>query len=399
MASSPALSELFLNVQLDLPATAKAFNDGWQRISWTKYKTFNSCQVSWFFENYAVPVERAVYSEESTNSIGGTITQRIWESIINDRVFARFNSREELIAWARQQTRALFHLLCLPYEAQHVLSREQIRKYFRTQLGKDRIAQMQKEYGLDPLFTKGMQPKFVDPVKFAEKHKSVEIFIEKQADKFAPMVARFDGMQVDFNRMLSEQFLAPKYGETTLAGAVDFLYNVRPMNRPFTELSQLQDGYIILDGKENVHQYTQNGQLYFYGTMLHLLLRKTPSTVGFIDWTKAEFVWYPFEPTHIEQIKRGIVRMQDTAYKLNQSLQALAAQPSGQISINDIPFLEYKPERMTCMFCGMAAACKEAKAMGYGPHRGKDYMTPFKRAVPEGVDRSGSTTAIEEISF
>lgn len=111
------------DIKLDLRATTEAFSKGWHKVSYSKMSTFNKCQVSWFFENYAQPLEKQVYSLEETAAIPGTVFQRVWEGIINERVYGRFQSGEALIDWCRQQTKALFHTLSFEVEDQFRIER------------------------------------------------------------------------------------------------------------------------------------------------------------------------------------------------------------------------------------------------------------------------------------
>ena len=97
-------------VDLDLHATADLFGKGWKKLSYSKMAQYKRCQASWFFENYCVPLERQVYSEDSAAAIPGTIIQRVWETVINDRVFNLLPSVDLLSKWMRQQSEALHRL-------------------------------------------------------------------------------------------------------------------------------------------------------------------------------------------------------------------------------------------------------------------------------------------------
>ena len=384
-------------VDLDLPATVEAFEKGWHRVSWSKLKTFRQCQVSWFFENYAVPLEREVYSEDSAAAIPGTITQRVWEALINERVFLRYQTLAELHQWCAQQTAALFHAIVMPFEAQFEIPRTEVRKYFRTAAGKARLEHTTRQHGLEPIFYTGLQPKFTDLEKFADKHGSIEKFLAKLSAQYPTMLAKFAEKQVDLSKMLSEQFIRAKFGQYELAGGVDFLFNTTHMTQPFDKLSQLENGYIILDGKAQVHDKTPNGQLFFYATILFMTYRKTPSFVGFIDWSKSDFIWYPFKLEYIEQTKRAVSVMQATAFKLKEALVRLR-ESQDKLSVYELPFLEFGPDRMGCRFCGMSEVCESAVNAGYSRQKPADYIKPTK-AVPEGIDLQNLSTPISEVSF
>jgi hypothetical protein len=370
---------------LDLRLTAQSFDKGWHKISWTKLNTFNRCSASWMFENYAVPIEREVYTQDEALAIPGTIVQRVWEGVINDKIFLRLPSVDSLSKWMRKQSEALFQTIVFPLEEQFKFQRSQIRYFFKSGSGQERLKQMSEQFDLDPVFHTGLQPKFCDLLAFTERHKSLQEFFDKIEGRYKTMLEQFVGMSVDFNQMLSEQFIKARFGEYELMGGVDFLYNLKA---PLRRLSHLQDDFIILDGKNQISESVSEGQLFFYATILYLEYRKLPSYSGFIDWSKSDFRWYRFDMSQIEDTKRAITTMMLFAYKLNQALNKIVSESSkNTIALEKIPFLEFNPSRTNCRFCGYSNNCKAALDAGFSRDNQDTYIK-CGREQPDGLDLS-----------
>lgn len=390
------------SIPLSLHATAASFANGWQSVSWSKMTVFRKCQASWFFGNYGVPLERTVYSDDEYAAIPGTITQRIWETVINDHAPLHQKDDAQLSLWMKQQARALWHAIAMPYEAQFNRSREEWRKFFRSVAGRQHLEWVTAQHGLSPSFYKGIQPKFLNVDKFldAQRVKNLDDYFDKLHLRFSSMLAKFRAMNLDWTQFLSEKFIRAEFNGHKLGGGVDFLYNTTPtfqknsfgkntnQTLPLVELKQLNDGYLMLDGKNQIGGHVDIGQLFFYALIIHLQYRRLPRMVGFIDWSKSDFVWYNFDLSQIEQMKRSVMAMQATAYRINEALQHVATRelgnPQASISVYDVPHLKFTPSRIACRFCGMRDRCSKAYEAGTNVQPPKqDYIDP--KALPFGL--------------
>jgi hypothetical protein len=298
-----------------------------------------------------------------------------------------------------QQSKALFHTIVFPYEQQFTLGpRKDLRKWFSTPAGQARLDWAVEHFGLSPLMRDGLQPKFthIDLWPAYMRHKSLDEWAEAARVRYGKMLAKFRELGLDFQQFLSEQFLAADYNGHKLAGGVDFLYNTQPafvhgegfkrITAPFDKIEQVNDGYIILDGKNQIGPTADPMQLFMYALMIYLKYRKLPKLVGFIDWSKSDFLWYEVKLEHLEQLKRTIMLMQGTAQEIDAGLMgiAAAAKPGeNRVSVYDIPHLKFNPSRNNCRFCVLRRHCTYARTAGTDKDTGRTYIQKGER--PSGV--------------
>lgn len=363
------------DIPIHLRDTEATYRAQHHKVSWSKLKAHTQCPGMWFIENYATLLERQVYAADEALAIPGSIVQKVWEIMINERVYKRADfdgpmGLKMLGHWMGRQARALYHLLVFPYETQFTMPRETARKYFykTSSLGQQRVAWAVKEHGLDPLFCSGMQPKFSDIKFFEEKNGKLENWFNKLDDMFMRMLEEFAGHKVNMDRMFSEIFLNVKQGRLEIGGGIDFVYNVHhQLPTPFTELRDLKPGYVLLDGKYNVSQYTETGQIFLYALLIYSRYRVVPAFTGFIDWTKAKFHWHQFDLAQLNQMQSKVTRYAGEATKLALSLQRkceTTPPATKTISIYDIPHLDFRPSKVHCNFCGIQQKCQAAKRAG-----------------------------------
>lgn len=368
-------------------------------ISWSKLRQFGECPVSWFCINYANITNVQFVKINQTNAIMGTIIQKLFESFVNNRIYKREDMRtlEDIDQWFKMNSRAVFKLISRPLEDQLKKRYKNAREYFKRKAGKQDLANAIKTYGLDPCITPP-QVTFIDWAMLdkdygAENMSGEEGFLSSLNDVYSPILEMFVEHKLNLDVMFSELYIKTKINGIWLNGYIDFIYNKNQEAGEFSDLRQLSEGYILLDGKKKISKWVHKEQLFFYGTLLYLKYKRVPSCVGFIDWTKPRFSMYNFDPNYLNILKDKIQVIQDTYNRLRQFMLVY---PNDLIPLRDFE-LEYKSSS-NCVFCPLVEVCK------IGVER-KEELDSLMQAIEnkreaerllKGVDRSKT---IQEIGL
>ena len=384
-----------MDLTLKLDATRKLFSEKKFHISWSKVNQFNKCNASWFVQNYASFSEKKAVYSDNVKGLPGTITQKIFEHFINDRIYCHTSMRsiDELVEWMTSNSRALFNLIVFNPEDQYEIPKINSRRFFQTKEGKKRVKIAHEEHSLSPTIKSGIQPQFIDKDEFYSDHGgSLDSFILKLKDIYERNLENFKAHGLDLGLMLSEQYIPSKYHEIHINGGVDFLYNTnQKIKKKFTDLKDLENGFTIIDGKWRISKYVEKEQLFFYAALIHFKYKKTPGYLSFLDWNEAKFVIYEYDSSYLSRFRNNIARISNEAKRIEVVLSDL----SEGATIYDIPDLKFTPSQSACRFCPIRTApCKYAD-----PTVNLIDLRKQKRDIIKDVNQRSSTGPIGEVNL
>jgi len=331
-------------------------------ISWSKFQHFAGCHGNWAVTNYLTPTDSKDIYWNDNLSIPGTVIQKLLEVFINGRVYRdpRMKTMGDIDQWVTDQVGPLLDTI--------YFTEEQVESYlmkhasapnwfFRTNEGKAHKVKHTTS-STHPLTLKGVQPQILDPERFAEDHHTLEDFKIKMAAIAQENIRMFATQGIPLDKTTSEIHLRVPFEDIFLTGKADFVVN-QGNPHPFTELRALKDGFVTLDGKFNISLYTKREQLQFYASLLALLSRKRPGSVGLLNWSKQEPTFFSFDPQFIEKVKTQSRVQRDKILELRDRLQDLEQQGATTISLDDLP-VNISPSQGSCKFCPLNKACPKA---------------------------------------
>ena len=356
-------------VMVDVAKSLESLRGSAARVSWSKIQQFERCPGNWFVENHAAIPDRSTQIDDSLHAIPGTLVQRLWEAIINERLYRRegLSDPEKLSVWAGKQIEALFNCIAWPLEVQRSHPKEYWRGYFSTDQGKVELTRLADQHGLDPALRYHLQPKFLRHSQLFALHGGKAAFLSKLAGTFAPTLAELERANLDLDGILAEAFVSVEDGPTTLAGGIDFIWNRRRSSAGlFDDLAMLEDGYVMLDGKIKIGPTVELGQLEFYAAVLLRLYGKKPSKIGFLDYMRAVIKAPDFEESMVERIMTRVERLRKGGDAIQSGIASSLEDPdqSGLSRIHDLPNLAFTPSKLACRFCGISENCLAASRVG-----------------------------------
>ncbi len=351
-------------VSIDLPATRAAYSQRHGDLSWTKLQQFERCPANWFVENFAVVRERKTQRQDHRHAFPGTIIQRVWEAVVNDRVFRRpgFDDPKSLARWCADQARALYRLIVTPVDAQWQRSQSSWRSYFAMPEGEERRQDAMSRNGLDPIFERHLQPQFVDEADIAALYGSVERCLDYIGSRFELTISAWGEAGIMFDRIEAERYVAVTDGPFRLAGQVDFLVRAQGADR-------LADGYRLIDGKFCIGPTVEIGQLYFYALLIERAEGIAPGWLGFLDYGNGRLVGADGDGAY------RLDRRQNLAARLVRFEAAVASQADAISAIDEdrsfvglpeIPGVVFQPSRLACGFCSIGISCEKSVHLGRG---------------------------------
>lgn len=356
-------------------------------VSWSEYTSFKGCQSSWFIQNYAA-TESADQErvQNSLESIPGTIIQRVFEALVNDKVYERPNliSADSLQEWVRTQISNLIDLTLFNLKDQFdpVFQQTFTGHYFtKNRTGSASLRNAIDSGKLDPVFGTNIKPQFIDPDDLNTKYGSVEGLKKTLADVSINALSQF-ALFAPVHHTISEPWVTAKFHTGDKAsGAIDFLTNGKAGPRPNNRLTNLQDGYYIMDGKYRVwKKYTNPDQLQWYLSLLRLSTRREPrDSHGLFDWSKAEYHSVQFDSTFLSRAMSTLDARQQTIAKLKGCIRA---KPSSSFSIYDSG-LSFSASTDNCKFCLFRTQCQERQSAGISA---KDEPKPKLEVDPTKIE-------------
>ena len=350
---------------IDVKKSLESLRQSAARVSWSKIQQFERCPGNWFVENHAAIPDRSAQIDDSLHAIPGTLVQRLWEAIINERLYRRddLNDPTKLNAWAEKQLEALFNCIAWPLEVQKGKPKEHWRGYFSTDQGTIDLAGLADRHGLDPALRYHLQPKFLRHSQLFALHGGKSAFLAKLTRTFIPTLAELERANLDLDGILAEAFVSVEDGATTLAGGIDFIWNSKRSSAGlFDDLSMLEDGYVMLDGKIKIGPTVELGQLEFYAAVLLRLYGKRPSRLGFLDYMRATISAPAFEDAMISRILERGERLRHGTEQILRGVTSshAASNETGLLPISEVAELTFTPSKLACRFCGISENCAAA---------------------------------------
>lgn len=356
---------------IDAELTLQSLVSSLHRVSWTKLQQHARCPGSWIAENHAVFTVREAHTQDHLHAIPGTILQRVWQAIINDRVYRRegLRDRHALATWAGRQCAALFQCIARPLHEQHQHPREVLRRYYLTEPGKNEFEQRAATHGLDPALWSHIQPSFVDHDRLFRLHGGERKFFATLARTFAPTLATLERRGLDLDGFLAEVPVRASLGPAELAGSIDFIWNRRRSpSGLFDDLGLLENGFVVLDGKFRLGPTTVIEQLDLYAAALRLGHNRTPSHIGLLCYGTGSLSLGDFDRGNMEGILDRVHEYSISVDALTASIATLVRdQPRHHarhlVSFDAVPRLTLTPGRLACRFCSISRHCPKAFRM------------------------------------
>lgn len=346
-------------------------------VSWSRYSQFHGCQTKWFATNFAEFCQTELKRTEGTFALSGTIIQKLFEIFVNKRLYKsdEFDTLKSINKWFDIQSKALYYLLRFEYDSYNSLPVDTFRDFYSTSAaGKERVKLCIKEHNLDRRLIKDLSPCFIDDNVFLAIHGSEERYLEFLSQVCKKTLDSWVESELNLDLMLSEVTVKSKFNKRmTSKGIVDFIYNLNHReNGEFNKLSQLEGGYVVIDGKFSDSAFVKKDQLMFYATLLYRQKKKLPSYVSFFIWREAKFKVMEFNPEFGLEMREGLAQIGDKVDEIMAELKERVMEEKiweiedkeCAIYLEDITSLERTPSNSECVFCPLAKACPVSKASG-----------------------------------
>jgi hypothetical protein len=353
--------------EIELDTAVERLDAKSMKVSWTQLSSFLKCPASYFAKAlYVSQKERKVCAQvlrtqEDSDAIGGYVLQLLFEKYVNCRVYSREGLRgsenfDARVLWLQKQFRLLVSLVWTDVDRQKEIVRTDV--FFATKEGVSRLS-CAKADGLDVVYENSLQPKFISTQVFNSKYGSPGEFYTRHNAMIASVLEELDiGKGVDLDLMLSEVWVSAKHLSGEIRGCVDFVYNTRQDKKDggvLKDMSALQDGYILLDGKIRMNEYVDKGQLLFYIYLLYKKYRKIPSYFGFLEWGTAKFHLYEMRMPAVLSIQSDIeMFLKSNAGVYDQLLRVQEA--GGGLSFSELD-VDYRPTKGSCKYCMFNTLC------------------------------------------
>lgn len=359
-----------MEILFDKSLTLDTLTKRAETTSWSEYKSFSACRSGWFASNVAKsevdPKTKAATVTNDNESTSGWIIQRLYQALINEKVYARpdLTEAEQLNYWIAKSVEQIYDLIVFPLESQFdpMFTSTFLGHFFsKNANGKLRLERALRDRQIDPVFSKGLAPRFVDPEFVEVTFGGASAFknhIAKIAINALPAFVRHHPPQ----ETVSEIFFQAKLPSgVTVQGGVDFIRN--PTGTPLDfRLKTLAHGYSISDGKFKVHaKYTDPNQLNWYLAAIRLMTRKDPSNRhGLFDWTSGQYHPVEYNPGFLStMLKYG----DDRTVVFNQLKESISRNPSQSQDLYGLG-LEFNPSKSNCKFCQLRGLCQARKDAG-----------------------------------
>jgi hypothetical protein len=346
---------------IDFTATRANYLKRYRNLSWTKLQQFERCPAAWFAENFAVFRGTQARRQDHLYAFPGTIIQRVWEALINGRVYERpgLCDAEALAAWCRAQARALFRLTVFPAVVQWAGPPAYWRRYFDTDEGEAWRRQAVEQHGLDPVFDGHLSPQFVGESDLTRVYGSPEESVARIGGTFARTIDVLHAAGIGFSQTEAEKYVAVDFGDFRIAGQIDFLVRADGGDR-------LRDGYKLLDGKFRIGSTVEIGQLYFYALLVERTQGIRPGWLGFLDYSSGCLVGADGDGADRGDRQHELTARAERYVQAANALAETFRQIVGdvpQFDIRDLRDLSYQPNRQSCGFCSIAVRCTNSQGI------------------------------------
>ncbi len=387
------------DILYDVALTKKAFEKHLS-LSWSAFDNFQSCQGNWFINYFlkAPPEALITIEKESSRAIPGTIIQKLFEVFINNRVYKRpeMKSLKNLTEWCQRNIVGLFHLSYFDMRDQHLPDFVYTKDLFKKTVGKSKLKQIQKEFGMDTAFD-DINVSYIHDPTFNSIYTSKEKLLNRICEMIPKILELFVKMELNLDRTQSEMFLKiPVAGTFNLSGSIDFIYNKEQPSGYFSSLSDLRNGYFLFDGKYNLSSTVKEGQLQFYSYLLFQKTRKIPSKLGFVEWSKGQFKEVPFAIEYARKIEQTLISLRDSGVKISEILKTKNSATSSFFQDNLVP---RNPGNPQCSYCLGAELCPDAKEKGFAPSQRTNYSALKKSTQNDILLQGLQNTPVSEITL
>lgn len=328
-------------MKIDAKSLSEKFSSSCQKISYSKFKNFSICESSWFVGNFIESDQKVV---NQRYAVSGTIIQRIFQSIINDRKYNQYKSSKDLKNWIKQNVYGLSEILLFPLENQY-LEPYKNREFYKTEQGLALIEKIQKRY---PLFdiTTDISPNFIKFSEFCYDHKTVGAFAEKLSN--IAIECCFNFLKIDITSTVSETYL--KYetpSGTILSGIVDFI-----------EKDYTKESYFIFDGKMNLNAYVSDLQLIFYSYLIYKNYGTLPYKTGFLGWKENILKEVQVAESDFMTLETEISTYEKRCIEIKNILNSIE---DDYITLEKVlSILDQTPSYTTCKFCSIKESCPKS---------------------------------------
>lgn len=320
---------------VDVRSTLESLERRGDRLSWSQYKSWSQCPAKFLVDNHAVFVGGGYRRVDDSKGVVGWVVQRFFEGWFNERLYRRYGSGDYGVVgrsvYVRKQVGALLRTVVLPCGSS--CAGVGGRYWFGTDEGKERLRVAVGEWGLDPVFAKRLSPLFCDMRKG---------WLDECVGKIEGSLVGMESAGWVADRTLSECFLEVDVGGVELSGYVDFVVNVVG---GFEGLHMLEDGYVLLDGKNVVGSWLDRDQLMFYAMGLWLRYGKSPGALGFWSWSRAEATWYAFTDGWRDGLLDRVRVVSGEIKKLRKVFSGVC----GEVDVGDL--VSFNPSSSNCRYC------------------------------------------------
>lgn len=325
--------------------------------SWSEFKNWRHCPAKYLLSHHAVWPDDVVPSlPDDGPALRGIVVQRIFEAIVNERMF----DREDVVRWIERQARSLIRTLVFhPLRANGMTAP---RYWFRSAAGRAHLDHYVAREGLDPCFSDAsrVRPVFVDVLgeSFLDRHKSMDLLAMDVAELVAENLESFREHRIPLELTASElRVEVPLSSYIKLTGIIDFLCN----RTPHTTDTRFRptEGCVILDGKMSLQGagVDEADQLMWYGSAVRLMYDVTPSYLGLWDWTQKKPHWYEFEDGWSSRLLDQVRGMDSDLRALYALLEGLGGRESVDLRK---PYAPYRPSATACRYCPVADRCSHS---------------------------------------
>lgn len=311
------------------------------RVSYSKYKQFNTCEASWFATNF-LPSGEGLTNHRY--AIAGTIIQRIFQELINKKIYLQYKTTKMLKAWIRDNICGMFYSIYFPIDSQYT-SIYLSRNFFLTIEGASRLAKNREKF---PLFSieDDLSPNFIEKSELVKDHISIPVFLEKLYN--ITVESCFNFLEVDLNDTVSEVYLRHKTPEgVILSGKIDFI-----------EKDYTKNSFFLFDGKFNLNSFADPSQLFFYSYLIYKSYKTLPYKLGFLGWKENKFKEIEFKKEAFDEIEYKISIYQNRLNEIDGILNSIKCR---YINIEElINLLNVKSSFLNCKFCCIKPVCESA---------------------------------------
>jgi len=320
------------------------FEKSSHKLSYSKFKRWQDCEFSWFVDNYIESDETEI---NQRYAITGTIIQRIFQEIINEKIYTKYSKVSQFNEWILQNVKGLYDCIAFPISSQH---NKEINNqhYFTTPKGISELRRAQIKY---PLFTitSDIAPNYVSELELIKDYTSIENLKYTVANIIIENTKTIcSNLKLDLQKTVSEIYI--KYQTEKgliLSGRVDFI------ERDYTS-----ENYFVFDGKFNLNQYADIRQLIYYSYIIYKNHNTIPYKAGFCGWKDSEFNEVSVSLEDFKKLEEHLIEYEN---RIPTILTLLKDVKSDYITLKELnKIFKTNSTYLNCRFCSSKLFCSNA---------------------------------------